>query len=149
MGANSVFPSRIISGQLLQFSKETPCIVRFNSRAQHRDSPTYWCMVSPWGKGERRSEKVEVGADANRIPSAYTFFSDRGSQWHMKYERQPHSPLFIVLQERKKKDGENIYSRAQTTSFIHSLERKYMQAYVGCLYAASDRRVDLCKKSPL
>lgn len=67
----------------------------------------------------------------------------------MKYERQQHSTLFIVLQEKKKKDGENIYSRAETTSFIHSLERKYMQVYAGCLYAASDRPVELCRKSPL
>lgn len=66
----------------------------------------------------------------------------------MKYERQLHSTLFIVLQEKKKKDGENIYSRAET-SFIHSLERKYMQVYAGCLYAASDRPVELCRKSPL
>lgn len=43
----------------------------------------------------------------------------------MKYERQQHSTLFIVLQERKKKDGENIYSRAETVSFIHSREKIY------------------------
>lgn len=34
----------------------------------------------------------------------WTFFtSDWGSQWHMKYERQQHSSLFIALQERNRK----------------------------------------------
>lgn len=43
----------------------------------------------------------------------------------MKYERQQHSPLFIVLQERKRRNWpHHIHSRAEVASFFHSLKRK-------------------------
>lgn len=45
---------------------------------------------------ERRGECVKYTRRA-------LFTSDCGNQWHMKYERQQHSSLFIALQGRKRK----------------------------------------------
>lgn len=48
----------------------------------------------------------------------------------MKYERQQTSPLFIALQERKKKERKqphHIHSRADLASFFHSPKRSCTQ----------------------
>lgn len=52
-----------------------------------------------WGSGYQCKRRQEEA-----LCTQWTFFTtDCGSQWHMKYERQQHSPLFIALQERKRK----------------------------------------------
>lgn len=65
-----------------------------------------------------RKWSAEAGRKKLYIHRLWKFSNcDCWSQWHMKYERQQHSQLFIALQERKKKDGESsstIYTPGQS-----------------------------------
>lgn len=95
-----------------------------------------------WGSGNKCRRRQEEA-----LHTHWTFFTtDCGSQWHMKYERQQHSPLFIGLQERKRKTEKAATPhilQGRVASFFYSLKRNCAQ-FSGCTYAtamASDRPV--------
>jgi len=55
----------------------------------------------------------------------WTFFTrDCGSHWHMKYERQQHSPLFIALQERKMEKAATALTLRGRAGMIFSFAKK-------------------------
>lgn len=89
-------------------------------------------MASIYGdvkSGRVRKWSAEAGRKRLYIHTQWKFSnSDCWSQWHMKYERQQHSQLFIALQERKeKKDGESshtIYTPGQSWYYYYFFTRE-------------------------